>query len=175
MKTISLKDISELPLAAKAILEFAEAKTSRILCFYGELGAGKTTLIKEICKQLGVTDAGSSPTFSLVNEYHHPSPPPSFAPNLPSNPVVHKGESQSQIPVHTSSSPLGRSGGVLYHFDLYRLKSESEIYDIGYEEYLFSGNYCFIEWPEKMEHLLPKNYVQVRIEVGNCERIICIA
>ena len=63
---------------------------------------------------------------------------------------------------------------VIYHFDLYRLKNESEIYDIGYEEYLFSGRYCFIEWPEKMEHLLPENYLRIRIEVRDKERIICI-
>jgi tRNA threonylcarbamoyladenosine biosynthesis protein TsaE len=118
MKTISVAELSGLPDAARQILSFAGTK--RILCFYGDLGAGKTTLIKELCKQLGVTDAGSSPTFSLVNEY------------------------------------ASENGEKLFHFDLYRLKNEQEIYDIGYEEYLFSGNYCFIEWPEKMEKLLPK-------------------
>ena len=165
MKTISLKDLSELPQAAKTILEFAEIKASRIVCFYGDLGAGKTTLIKEICKQLGVTDAGSSPTFALVNEYK--APPTSCAPN----PWLSEGEELNAL-----ASPLrGDKRGAVYHFDLYRLKSESEIYDIGYEEYIFSGNYCFIEWPEKMEHLLPENYIQVRIEMKNEERIICIS
>ena len=162
MKTLSLKNISEIPIAAKAILEFAGDK--KIFCFYGELGAGKTTLIKEICKQLGVKDAGSSPTFALVNEYSHPTP---RSPQM--------GESQSQIPNHIISSPSGRMGGVLYHFDLYRLKSESEIYDIGYEDYLFSGNYCFIEWPEKIERLLPEEYVCVKLEVTNGERIISLS
>src|SRR3990172_4395551 len=72
MKTLSLKNLSELPEAAKQILSFAKGK--KIFCFYGELGAGKTTLIKEICRQLGVRDEGSSPTFSLVNEYKTAAP-----------------------------------------------------------------------------------------------------
>ena len=137
MKTLSLEFVSELPAIAKSILDFAKGK--KIFCFYGELGAGKTSLIKELCKQLGMKDEGSSPTFSLINEYQT------------------KDEKK------------------LFHFDLYRLKNESEIYDIGYEEYLFSGNYCFIEWPEKIERLLPPNFVKVRIEVKEGERIISIS
>ncbi len=136
MKTIAVKNISALNKAAGEILVHAGEK--KVLCFYGELGAGKTTLIKELCKLLGASDPGSSPTFSLINEY------------------------------------AAKSGKPLYHFDLYRLKSESEIYDIGYEEYLFSGNFCFIEWPEKMEHLLPQDVVKVRINVKNSERIITV-
>lgn len=178
MKTLSLKNISELPSIARAILDFAESKlplfdnrverrlrpevngVGRIFCFYGELGAGKTTLIKELCRQLGVADAGSSPTFSLVNEYH------------PSPRSPQKGEGQSEIPDRATTSPLGRTGGVIYHFDLYRLKSESEIYDLGYEDYIFSNSYCFIEWPEKIEKLLPENVVVIRIEVKDSERLI---
>lgn len=137
MKTISLKNIPELSAAAKQILAIARDK--KIFCFYGELGAGKTTLIKEICRQLGVTDAGSSPTFSLINEYEN-------------------GQGQR-----------------LYHFDLYRLKNVSEIYDIGYEDYIFSGNYCFIEWPEKIESLLPEDHLKVSIEVTDGQRIIRIS
>ncbi|HEY4798571.1 MAG TPA: tRNA (adenosine(37)-N6)-threonylcarbamoyltransferase complex ATPase subunit type 1 TsaE [Bacteroidia bacterium] len=135
MITASLKNISELSLAAKTILDFASRKY--IFCFYGELGAGKTTLIKEICKQLGVKEEGSSPTFSLINEYRTPY-------------------------------------RLIYHFDLYRLKNENEIFDIGYEEYIFSGNYCFIEWPEKIEHLLPADFVKVKIEVKGSERVITV-
>ena len=157
MKTISLKNLSELSDVAKEILDFAKGK--KIFCLYGELGAGKTTLIKELCKQLGVTDKGSSPTFALVNEYHTPSQP------SPKGKELHA----------QSYPPLGEiREGVLYHLDLYRLKSESEIYDIGYEDYLYSGNYCFIEWPEKMERLLPKDCVRVRMEVKNDERIITV-
>ena len=159
MKTISVKTISELPEVAKQILSFANDK--RIFCFYGELGAGKTTLIKEICKELGVTEGASSPTFSIVNEYNYPTPR-----------SPQRGESQPTLP---NSSPLGGLGGVIYHFDLYRLKNDSEIYDIGYEEYLFSGNYCFIEWPEKIEHLLASDFVKVRIQTEDSQRIISLS
>jgi len=56
-------------------------------------------------------------------------------------------------------------GGVntIYHFDFYRIESIEEVYDIGYEEYFYSNNYCFIEWPEKIETLLPENYIEIRI------------
>ncbi len=148
MKTISLKNLSELPETAKQILSFAGDK--KIFCFYGELGAGKTTLIKTICKELGVTDAGSSPTFSLVNEYKiHSSP--------------------------MSPSTREKKEEVIFHFDLYRLKNENEIFDIGYEDYIFSNNYCFIEWPEKIEHLLPHDHIKVRIEVKDNQRIISLS
>jgi len=134
---LSVKNISELPEAAKQILSFAQDK--KIFCFYGELGAGKTTLIKVICKELKAKDSGSSPTYGLVNEYE------------------------------TSE------GNTLYHFDFYRIKNETEAFDFGFEEYLHSGNYCFIEWPEKIERLLPKDYVKVEIEVKEGERIISIS
>lgn len=100
---------------------------SRVFAFYGAMGAGKTTLIKAICKHLGVVNTVNSPTFSLVNAYH-----------------THSGEE-------------------VYHFDFYRIKKLSEVYDIGYEEYFYSGNYCFIEWPELVEGLLVEGCVRVRI------------
>ena len=87
-------------------------KNTKVVLFYGEMGSGKTTLIKDICKQLGVTDSMSSPTYALVNEYHT------------------------------------KENSTIYHFDLYRIKSIEECLDMGMEEYLYSGNYCFIEWPE---------------------------
>lgn len=59
---------------------------------------------------------------------------------------------------------LTPEGGSIFHFDLYRLKSWQEMLDIGYEEYFYSGNYCLIEWPEKIENLLPDDAVIVRIE-----------
>ena len=94
------------------------------------MGAGKTTFIKAICHELGVTDAVSSPTFSIVNEY------------------------------------IGANIGV-YHFDFYRLKNQNEALDMGYEEYFYSGHYCFIEWPEKIPDMLPAHYVSIKIEVLN--------
>ena len=109
---------------------------NKIILFYGEMGSGKTTLIKEICKQLGVTDSMSSPTFALVNEYHT---------------ADHK---------------------TMYHFDLYRIKDIAECFDIGMEEYLYSGHYCFIEWPDIALPLLPENRVKVFIEGSGALRKI---
>jgi tRNA threonylcarbamoyladenosine biosynthesis protein TsaE len=106
----------------------AAIKDNKVVLFYGEMGAGKTTLIKEIGRQLGVTDSMSSPTFALVNEYHT------------------------------------KDNGVIYHFDLYRIKNIEECLDMGMEEYLCSGNYCFIEWPEVAIPLLPPNYYNVHIK-----------
>ena len=101
----------------------------RIWSFEGEMGAGKTTLIKAICNTLGVIDEVSSPTFSLVNEYKT------------------------------------KDGKTIYHFDFYRIKNIEEVYDIGYEDYFFSGNICLIEWPEKIKELLKEEDVyKIKIE-----------
>jgi len=127
VREIIVKDLSRLPAAAEQLL--AEAGENRIFLFYAEMGAGKTTLIKTICKQLGVQENVSSPTFSIVNEYESPS-------------------------------------GPIYHFDFYRLKHEQEAYDLGYEEYFYSGNYCFVEWPEKIENLLPEDAISITMN-GN--------
>ncbi|MFH1004022.1 MAG: tRNA (adenosine(37)-N6)-threonylcarbamoyltransferase complex ATPase subunit type 1 TsaE [Bacteroidota bacterium] len=137
-KSIIIKNISELNDTANQILNFAKDKDNKIFCFYGELGAGKTTLIKTICNILGVKDSTGSPTFSLINEYQT------------------------------------KTGKKIFHIDLYRIKTETEIFDLGYEDYLFSGNYCFIEWAEKIEHLLPEDCVRVKIEVETEKRIINI-
>ncbi|MBX2966044.1 MAG: tRNA (adenosine(37)-N6)-threonylcarbamoyltransferase complex ATPase subunit type 1 TsaE [Cyclobacteriaceae bacterium] len=99
----------------------------KVCVLLGEMGAGKTTLVKAFGKALGVVDTMASPTFSLVNEY------------------------------------ATASGTKLYHFDLYRLKSANEVFDIGAEEYLYSGHFCFVEWPEKITSLLPDNYAEIRI------------
>ncbi len=122
------QNISELPFLAAKL--YAAIQPHKIVLFKGEMGAGKTTLIKEICKQLGVKDSVSSPTFSLVNEYQ------------------------------TSS------GEPIFHFDFYRIKNLNEVYDIGYEDYFFSGHYCFIEWPEMIEPLInfPHAFVQLKVK-----------
>jgi tRNA threonylcarbamoyladenosine biosynthesis protein TsaE len=106
----------------------------RMFAFYGRMGAGKTTFIKAICHQLGVTDIVNSPTFSIVNEYN---------------------------------ATEGRS---IFHFDLYRLKSINELLDIGYEEYFFSNSYCLLEWPEKIEELLPDECIKVNIEEDDYDK-----
>ncbi|MCR5645488.1 MAG: tRNA (adenosine(37)-N6)-threonylcarbamoyltransferase complex ATPase subunit type 1 TsaE [Bacteroidales bacterium] len=109
-----------------------------VVAFYGPMGAGKTTLIKNLCHHMGVTDEVNSPTFAIVNEY-----------------VTETGES-------------------VYHFDFYRIKKLEEAYDIGYENYFYSGNLCLIEWPELIEPLLPEQYLRVDIRLGanDDERII---
>ena len=112
----------------------------RVFAFYGKMGAGKTTFIKAICEELGVEEVITSPTFAIVNEYEiiKNSMPNSLAPSL--------------------NSPLK-----IYHFDFYRIKRLEEVYDMGYEEYFYSGSPCFIEWPELIEPLLPDNAVSVNI------------
>ncbi|GIQ59630.1 tRNA (adenosine(37)-N6)-threonylcarbamoyltransferase complex ATPase subunit type 1 TsaE [Flavobacterium collinsii] len=101
----------------------------KIILFNGEMGVGKTTLIKQLCKSLGVQDATSSPTFSLVNEYY------------------------------TSNNEI------VYHFDFYRLNKETEALDMGVDDYLYSGNWCFIEWSEKIANVLPEETSTISIEL----------
>lgn len=123
---IKISSINELPLVAKNILE--EHPDKKIFLFNAKMGAGKTTLIKELCRAVGVIDAPSSPTFSIVNEYHSKQ-------------------------------------GPVYHFDFYRLEDTQEAFDMGAEEYFFSGNYCFIEWPEIINNLLPAEDKCVSIDI----------
>ena len=121
-------DLNEISVIAKDVITKANHK---IILFYGEMGSGKTTLIKEIVKQLGVEDTVNSPTFSLVNEYH------------------------------------SLKGGVIYHFDFYRIENEEEAFDIGLEEYLYRNHWCFIEWPDKVENLLPLESVAVHLSINH--------
>ena len=128
--------LSEIEKSAKDFI--SENKNKKVVAFYGEMGAGKTTFIKAICTQLGVKDNTASPTFSLINEY--------------------------------STS----AGERIYHLDFYRIKNEAEALDMGVEEYFCSGNYCFIEWPEKIEALLPENCLKVKISVKGEKRELLI-
>lgn len=61
-------------------------------------------------------------------------------------------------------------GNPIYHFDFYRIRSINEAYDFGYEDYFYSGNLCFIEWPELVEPLLPENVIRVKIELKENEQ-----
>ena len=117
---------------------------SRVFAFYGKMGAGKTTFIKAICEELGVEDVITSPTFAIVNEY--------------SLPQTHIEGGKTEHP------SLEEQGRRVFHFDFYRIKKLEEVYDLGYEEYFYSGCLCFIEWPELIEPLLPDNAVCVNIE-----------
>ena len=126
-RTFNAVGTDDLPTVAQAILEMAG--DNRVWVFYGEMGAGKTTLIKAICSEIDVVDNMSSPTFSIVNEY------------------------------------LTKDDKQVFHFDFFRLKHEAEAYDIGTEDYFYSGVFCFVEWPEKIPTLIPERYVEIRISL----------
>jgi len=130
-------DVSELADMNTISTEILELNSeNRILCFYGEMGAGKTTLIKFICRQLDVKEDAHSPSFSIVNEY----------------------ETSLNEPI--------------YHFDFYRLKTEDEAYDLGYEQYFYSGYFCLIEWPEKVPNLLHLKKADIYIKLIDGKRQI---
>ena len=129
MKTIHITSQDDLPDVAEAVIEALGRRT--VVAFRGEMGAGKTTLIREIAAQLGATDTVTSPTFAIVNQYK------------------------------------GKGGRRIHHFDFYRINDVREAYDFGYEEYFYSGDLCLVEWPEKIEQLLPDNVMTVRITVDS--------
>ncbi len=134
MNTYTAKTLDDLSLIAERIRE--EYKSEKIFAFYGKMGSGKTTFIKEICKQLGVEEVITSPTFALINEY------------------------------------TGKENTKIFHFDFYRIETIEEAYDFGYEEYFYSGDYCFIEWPELIENILPEVFIKIEItEDDNEDRI----
>ena len=141
---IKIKDTEGLAAAAQQFIEAMGER--RVFAFYGKMGAGKTTFIKAICEALGVEDVVTSPTFAIVNEYMIPQLPLRGATDL-------------------AEFPLKGAKGSIYHFDFYRIKNLREAYDIGTEEYFYSGCPCFIEWPELIEELLPEDTVKVNIEV----------
>lgn len=124
---LTCKDLNGIEQVAAAIIDFAGQ--IKVWLFKGDLGAGKTTLIKAIGQKFDITDNIQSPTFSLVNEYQN------------------------------------NNGEIFYHFDFYRIKDEEEAMDIGAEEYFYSGDYCFIEWPSKIPNLIPDQHLIINIEV----------
>ncbi len=134
MKTFKIKEIRELD---KIVEHLINEYSTKLYLFRGNLGSGKTTLIKKMVKLLGGIDEAISPTFSILN--------------------IYKTQNHSDI----------------YHFDLYRIKNTEELMEIGFEDYVSSGNYCFIEWPEIVKEYL-ENYVMVSIEPEDTFRIIKI-
>lgn len=123
LRVKSLETINE---TARQFIEQIGDKT--VFAFNGTMGAGKTTFIKAICKELGVIETVNSPTFSIVNEYET------------------------------------EAGSIIYHFDCYRINKIEEALEIGIEEYLYSGNLCFIEWSENIASLLPDSVVNLEIK-----------
>ncbi len=111
----------------------------RVYAFDGQMGAGKTTFIKQLCEAMGTNDVVNSPTFAIVNVYDVQQP--------------YQGE--------------------VYHFDCYRLKDIREAMDFGAEEYLYSGNYCFIEWPDILQPILPNDTLYIHIKLlPNGDRLL---
>lgn len=125
---LTIRNLHTIRFTAKQFVTHLKNNPEKVYCFYGKMGAGKTTFIKAICEEMGVQETVNSPTFSIVNEYE------------------------------------AKDGEIIYHFDCYRINKVQEALDLGAEEYLYSGNYCFIEWPENIDAILPDNAVSVEIE-----------
>ena len=135
---IKIQSLDQIHEAARQFI--AEMGDNTVFALDGKMGAGKTTFIKAVCEELGVSDVITSPTFAIVNEYRSDT-----------------------------------AGELIYHFDFYRIKKLEEVYDMGYEDYFYSGALCFIEWPELVEELLPGNTIKVTIEeVENGEREVTL-
>ena len=133
MKRLSIDSEDQLHEVAEALLDSLDGRT--VVALRGEMGAGRTTLVRAVAEQLGASDQVTSPTFALVNQYE------------------------------------GAEGERIFHFDFYRIEDEREAFDLGYEEYFYSGDLCFVEWPEKIEGLMPDAVMEVRITVeGPTER-----
>ncbi len=126
MKRISIESEEGLREVACEILSSLDGRT--VVALRGEMGAGKTTLVRRIAEAMGAEDSVTSPTFAIVNQYEG-------------------------------------TAGRIYHFDFYRITDLREAYDFGYEEYFYSGDLCLVEWPERIEELLPEDTMTVRITV----------
>lgn len=124
--TFSSKNAGETALFGRSLGALLEK--SMVIALNGELGAGKTTLVKAIATGLGVLEEDvHSPSYTLVNEY------------------------EGRLPI--------------YHFDLYRLTDSSELYDLGYDEYLEGKGISIVEWADAIADALPGEYLNIKIEI----------
>lgn len=128
---MKFKNISESDYVKLFDLIQKKDKSLKIFLFTGQVGSGKTTMIKSFTKKLSVNNNTSSPTFNIINEY--------------------KDNNKKSI----------------YHLDLYRLKSINDLVEIGFEEYINSGNYCFIEWPEIADSFFVDKYISINISINS--------
>lgn len=128
---MKFKNISESDYIKLFDLIQKKDKSLKIFLFTGEVGSGKTTMIKSFTKKLSVNNNTSSPTFNIINEY--------------------KDDNKKSI----------------YHLDLYRLKSINDLVEIGFEEYINSGNYCFVEWPEIADSFFIDKYISINISINS--------
>ena len=131
---IYCQTIQELPEVTKKIISYGTEYSIWVL--KGDLGAGKTTFIQEVARQMNVMDNISSPSYALINEY-----------------ITHQQEK-------------------IYHFDLFRVKSISEVLDLGFDEYLETGSRCFIEWPELGHGFLPEPDIIITLETSGEGRLL---
>lgn len=130
---INIKSTQALQEAAREFM--AAMGDYTVFAFYGQMGAGKTTFINALCRELGVVeDVTNSPSFAIINEY--------------------RSDTTAEL---------------IYHFDCYRLENEAEAIEIGTEDYFDCGAVCLIEWPERIEGLLPDDTVEVHITVNEDE------
>jgi|SRR6185437_6646841 len=120
-------DLEKIESIAQDFLE--KYKGRKVFAFSGDLGAGKTTFINALCKDLGVTETVTSPTYSIIQEYS------------------------------------AENNAVIYHIDLYRIKSEREAMDAGIEDCLNSNEICLVEWPERVPEIFPADTIYTSIEV----------
>lgn len=128
-KVFEVDGLSELRRRAEDINELINESGCHIVLFRGDMGAGKTTLIRELCAARGVSDIVTSPTFALINEYRD------------------------------------AQDGSIYHFDFYRINNLNEVLDLGYEEYFYGDGLCLVEWPEKIEELIPEDLIVATINI----------
>lgn len=128
------KTYSEAELTETAAWLWQQIQPHKVMALHGQMGTGKTTLVHALCGHLGVRDAVSSPTFSIINEYAFEK----------------DGKAET-----------------IYHIDLYRLKDEEEAVRTGVEDTLYSGAYCFVEWPEIAPEIFPEDTLHIFITLSD--------